>query len=176
DCRVGYCGRYFTCPASGKLDGVCIYGSGARNESVDTVAAAAELYFQAYLTAIKKGGGNPDRQLIKQALEVPLAKKTREDLEDVVWTSLGAAIGWDFMVPIPCLRSSGYMGNIRGVPGVEEGFGIANAVRQGFIAGLQSGDPQMAGEALIEYWQKNREYHPKHAGRCYPHGNSRVED
>lgn len=111
-----YCSYGSSCTPSGKKDGTCKGNAELAIQNSTNpllVARAVDLYFEAYLRAIRKGGGHPDPTLIKMAQNVPLSSKTHEIIQDGIWVTLDALMGWDFMYPPEYFPRPGYWGNIR---------------------------------------------------------------
>lgn len=187
DCiGVNYCQGYGNCTPSGKLDGTCTTIGIAIDPSTTTQAqvkekpedvyAAVDSYFQAFLKAVKKGGGVADPELVAAAQKVHLSQSGRAGVERAVWVSLDAVMGWDFMYPNKLQRSWGAVGNIREVPSGAIAVGIVDATRRGLLAAIQTHDPSKVDAPLQAFWTENPTYIPQHLGRCYPHGHKEVTD
>jgi hypothetical protein len=198
DCSSGNtCGGLGDCKANGKSDGKCStnaasgdsgygiimgnklpHGKLPTTQKEDSTAlyAAVDGYFQAFLKAIKQGGGLPDKKLVAAAQKTQLSPVGHQDAEYTVWVALDAVMGWDFMYPNKLQRTSGYVGNIREVHGVKAAEGIVDATRRGLLSALQSRDASKVVQPLQEFWQANPNFIPRHLGRCYPHGHAEVTD
>ena len=187
DCgRGSTCGGYGNCTASGKLDGTCSTTVVTSTDPLQTqkltmpkqdpaaVYAAVDGYFQAFLKAVNKGGGQPDAKLVAAAQKAMPSKTGLDNVEYAVWVSMDAVMGWDFMYPNKWQRATGYVGNIRQVHGVDAATGIVDATRRGLLDSVQSGDPTRVAAPLREFWAKNPDFMPRHTGRCYPHGHDEV--
>jgi hypothetical protein len=179
------CGKNETCSYSsgcthdGKLDGTCTTrggGLGWGPISPAAVAAATDLYFQAYEAPVQGGGGRPDFNLVAEALAVGLEpyEEWHTFLQDIVHGALDRILGWDFSFPpafVPfCL------GNIKPHSGAEQAEGLVNVVKQAFVRAIKTGNPQTVRPALEEFWGDNERYVPRHSGRCTPHGHPEVHD
>lgn len=180
------------CLPQGKNDGVCeIEAAPQPTSSINTlseesrklrsaerlvVSSALDAYFKSFLKAIEEGGGNPDSELLRSALNVRLSQPERHDVESSIWVTLDALMGWDFQYPTALQRTEGFWGNIREVDGVRSAHAIVDAARVGLIAAVTSGDINAVSEPLREFWAKNPNYKPNHLGRCYPHGHAEVRD
>lgn len=198
DCSSGNtCGGLGDCRANGKSDGKCSvraatddsgYGMilgkklppgklpTAKPEDSAALSAAVDGYFQAFLRAIKRGGGLPDEKLVATAQKTQLSQVGHQDAEYTVWVALDAVMGWDFMYPNKLQRASGYVGNIREVHGIKASEGIVDATRRGLLDALQSRDASKVAQPLQEFWLHNPNFIPRHLGRCYPHGHAEVTD
>jgi len=187
DCTgVNYCQGYGNCTPSGKLDGTCSTiavasasaktGQAPAKEKSEAVYAAVDLYFQAFLKAVKKGGGVPDPEFVAEAQKAHLSKSGHDGVENAVWVSLDAVMGWDFMYPNKLQTSLGAVGNIREVPSGEIAAAIVEATRRGLLDSIQAHDPTKVDGPLQEFWTENPAYIPQHLGRCYPHGHKEVTD
>lgn len=189
DCTgVNYCQGYGNCTPSGKLDGTCSTiavantvdsarsGQVPVKEKAEDVYAAVDSYFQAFLKAVKKGGGVPDPELVAVAQKAHLSQSGHDGVERAVWVSLDAVMGWDFMYPNKLQRSWGAVGNIREVPSGAVAAGLVEATRQGLLAAIQAHDPAKVDAPLQAFWAENPTYIPQHLGRCYPHGHKEVTD
>lgn len=101
-----------------------------------------------------------------------------EIIQRGIWIALDAVLGWDFDYPTAYLRSldGDYLGNIRAVDGVQDGYAIVDTVRRGFITALETRNPEAIVELLTRFWHENPSYRPLHTGRCYPHGHQEVKD
>ncbi len=180
DCSSGdACSYGGTCTPSGKKDGTCkgnaeLETQKSTNHSSLLVARAVDLYFEAYLSAIRKGGGHPDPTLINMAQNVPLSSKTHEIIQQGTWITLDALMGWDFMYPPEYLRSRGYWGNIREVHGVEDAFKLVDITRRAYINAIETQNTGAIVEPLTNFWNETTDYRPRHTGRRYPHGHEEV--
>src|SRR5215469_1357029 len=99
DCiGVNYCQGYGNCTPSGKLDGTCTTigiasdpTNSSKNRQVpvkekpEDVYAAVDSYFQAFLKAVKKGGGVPDAELVAAAQKAHLSQSGHDGVEHAVW-------------------------------------------------------------------------------------------
>jgi len=198
DCSKGNtCGGMGDCTASGKSDGTCsinansgggdvapilskkqrlILPQASKKESDIALYAAIDGYFQAFLKAIKQGGGVPDKKLIDAAQKTGLSKKGHDDVEYAVWVALDAVMGWDFMYPNKLQRATGYVGNIREVHGVKTAEGIVDAARRGLLEAIQFRNVSNVAGPLQDFWAQNPNFVPRHLGRCYPHGHEEITD
>ncbi|HEY6252387.1 MAG TPA: hypothetical protein VI685_20725 [Candidatus Angelobacter sp.] len=186
DCTgVNYCQGYGNCTPSGKLDGTCstiaVASDSAKTaqavkEKPEAISAAVDSYFQAFLKAVKKGGGVPDPELVAAAQKVQLSQNGHDGVEHAVWVSLDAVMGWDFMYPNKLQRSFGAVGNIREVPSGDTAARIVEATRRGLLDSIQAHDPSKVDAPLQAFWAENPTYIPQHLGRCYPHGHKEVTD
>jgi hypothetical protein len=187
DCSTGStCGGYGNCTASGKLDGTCSTVVVTSSDPLKkqqlpmpkqdpaAVYAAVDGYFQAFIKAVNKGGGQPDAKLVAAAQKAMPSKTGLDNIEYAVWVSMDAVMGWDFMYPNKWQRATGYVGNIRQVHGVDAATGIVDATRRGLLDAVQSGDSTKVAAPLQEFWAKNPDFMPRHTGRCYPHGHDEV--
>ena len=147
-CRLGD-----GCLPQGKNDGRCDLTAAPENGSAVSsntakeqnvierraIASALDAYFQSFIKVTEKGGGRPDASFLQSALTVPLSKATHERVEEAVWVSLDALIGWDFQYPTNTQRAQGFFGNIREVHGVHSAGGIIDAARKGLLNALTDG-------------------------------------
>ncbi|SRR6266700_1654882 len=197
DCSKGNtCGGLGNCTPNGKSDGKCSTNAASLNghgivlsnrlpqgkqprvtkENSVALYAAVDGYFQAFLKAVKQGGGLPDKKLVTAAQKTQLSKVGHRDAEYAVWVALDAVMGWDFMYPNNLQRATGYVGNIREVHGVKAAEGIVDATRRGLLNALQSRDASKVAGPLQDFWSHNPNFIPQHMGRCYPHGHAEVTD
>ena len=135
DCkgRTATCQRGTYCLPSGKNDGVCNIGTAptalpnldalsVENRALllsdrRAISAAVDAYFRSFVKAIENGGGFPDPNLLQDALDARLSQTAHDRVEQVVWASLDAVIGWDFESPTPIQKAQGFAGNVREVGG-----------------------------------------------------------
>ncbi len=135
------------------------------------VAQAADLYFRAYLRAGVRGGGPPDRALVRRAGDLQLPINWHLELIDAVHGALDVTLGWDFM---PCTERNTCFGH---VPRLEEtAAALVDAAREGFVAGLLDNDPGAVEAPLRSFWSRTEAFVPMHGGRCYPHGHPDAHD
>src|SRR5690349_14611231 len=135
DCkgRNSTCQRGTYCLPSGKSDGVCNIGTAPTSlPNLDTlseenrvlllsdrkaISAAVDAYLRSFIKAIENGGGLPDPNLLQDALDVRLSQTAHDRVEQTVWVSLDAVMGWDFESPTPLQKAQGFAGNVREVGG-----------------------------------------------------------
>jgi hypothetical protein len=162
-------------PGDPQCDGLCT-GLTIRNIDWDqvlvvNVAEAADLYFRAYLTAGRRGGGPPDTALIERASRLRLPMNWHLELIDAVHRSLDVTLGWDFMkcnVDETCFGQVPRLG--------DDAAALVDAAREGFVAGLRDNDPDAVDEPIRSFWSSTERFAPMHTGRCYPHGHPDVPD
>ncbi len=157
-------------PGDPQCDGLC---TGLTIRHIDwahvfviDVAEAADLYFRAYLTAGRRGGGSPDMELIDRASQVRLPMNWHLELIDAVHRSLDVTLGWDFMkcnVDATCFGQVPRLG--------DDAAALVDAAREGFVAGLRDNDPDAVVEPIQSFWSRTESFAPMHTGRCYPHGH-----
>jgi hypothetical protein len=140
------------------------------------ISAAVDAYFRSFVKAIENGGGLPDPNLLQDALDARLSQTAHDRVEQAVWVSLDAVIGWDFESPTPIQKAQGFAGNVREVGGVQDAEGIVDATRRGFLKALETNDAGNVVPPLLDFWSKNPRYMPHHLGRCYPHGHAEIPD
>ena len=194
DCkgRTATCQRGSYCLPSGKNDGVCNIGTAPtplpnldalseENREVllsdrRAISAAVDAYFRSFVKAIENGGGFPDPNLLQDALNARLSQTAHDRVEQAVWVSLDAVMGWDFESPNLIQKAQGFAGNVREVGGVQDAAGIVDATRRGFLKALETNDAGNVVPPLLDFWSKNPRYMPHHLGRCYPHGHAEIRD
>jgi hypothetical protein len=136
DCkgRNAVCGLGGSCLPQGKKDGKCevpasppsAVAAGAtvttNTELVATdrlaMSSAIDAYFRSFIKAVEKGGGHPDSDLLATAQNVRLSQAQHSIVEEAVWVSLDAVMGWDFQYPTDMQKIEGFVGNVREVHGV----------------------------------------------------------
>lgn len=164
---VHICGEY---PGDPQCDGLC---TGLTIRHIDwahvlviDVTEAADLYFRAYLTAGRRGGGPPDMELIDRVSQIRLPMNWHLELIDAVHRSLDVTLGWDFMkcnVDATCFGQVPRLG--------DDAAALIDAAREGFVAGLRDNDPNAVVEPIRSFWSRTESFAPMHTGRCYPHGH-----
>lgn len=162
-------------PGDPKCDGLCtgfiIRHIDWAHVFVIDVAEAADLYFQAYLAAGRRGGGPPDRSFVERAAALHLPMNWHLELIDAVHRSLDATIGWDFM---PCTFDETCFGHVPRLS--EDAAALVDAAREGFVVGLRDNNPGAVEAPIRDFWSRTESYAPKHTGRCYPHGHPDAPD
>lgn len=140
-----------------------------RRVDPNRVVAAIDLYFQAYMDAIR-GDGQPNEELLNAAQRVSLrpSRTWHNELQRVVHDALDTVLGFDFHWPqLKCSK----FGSIVGLPDTNAAVALVEHTREGFMEAILNNNPDMMEEHIMSFWRVHTEYAPLHTGRCYPHGH-----
>lgn len=167
------------CPGSsvGSCDGLCKflklpYGTVSR----EIFANAADLIFKSYIKAAEGATphGQADASYLAQAQSIKLPGDSRNDLNGAIFSAIELVAGWDFGMAhrdMSLPDRPGTEGFFRGFP-KEGGLpDIIDAVRQGFVEVIRSGDEKAIVPPILKFWEVHPNFRPNHGGRCYPHGH-----
>ena len=168
------------CTPTGKNDGTCegmtvpggTPGSPGMTEP-PAMKAALNLGFDAYIPAIVAGGGVADAESWAAMADTIDDPEVLYGVRLLVHQSLDITLGWDInptewgnpMSP----------GNVRLAekPGVS--LAMLEATRQGVLAAVDTGNPNMVSPPIVQFWNNHPKFEPGHLGRCYPHGHAEIE-
>lgn len=176
-----YCGDYFKCrlkgqPGSNKIfDGTCrkrATGAIWLRVNPQSVANAVDLYFQAYMEPITRGGGRPNEELLRAAQAIRLGRIWHKELQENVRSALDAVLGFDFHPPNPICRTD--FGTI-GVSNIPAAVALVEETRMGFREAILENNADVIERHIMAFWSEFPEYVPMHTGRCYPHGHPEFD-
>lgn len=135
------------------------------------LARFADLMFEAYLGAARRGGGYALIEPLQNASRVRINADWQIEIESAVNHVLMVVLGRDFLPPTAHAKDGGEpRGQVLRIN--EAGINLLDTVRAAFVGALAGERPPDAVDAAIkDFASSGATYEPHHGGRCYPHGH-----
>lgn len=148
-----------------------------------TFYGAVDAYLVAYRDGIVAKQLQPTQEMWARAkaASAPLTPDADQRARGLVASLLDDALGFDFVHPTSDGLAKGgaaaptgpaVTGYFRSVSNEATSAALVEAVRVGVAEAVAKGDPAMAARPVLAFFERNADYQPMHAGRCYPHGHT----